>query len=340
MILTALAALFSYVPAIAQEPASRTVVQNPHGELKDECSSCHSAKGWKPAQVSKDFAHAPKTFPLVGAHATAKCMSCHTSLDFKHASTRCADCHKDVHRGELGADCGRCHTPRNFLDRSVMQKLHQTTRFQLTGAHLMADCQSCHAPLAQGHLSFINVPTECGACHLAAYQATASMGGGVPPHASVGFSTQCEQCHITVSWSNAAYNHAASGFALTGAHVHQPCSACHVTGYTNMASTCISCHQANYASTTAPVHSTVPAFAPTLCTDCHTTSSWQPSLWKHVNTWPNYTGRHVGVPCASCHGTGVYAGTSTTCVSCHAAQQHGEGPNCQNCHTTSGWGGG
>ena len=163
--------------AAPAEPAPRSVVQSPHGELKDACSSCHSATGWKPAQVSKEFEHAPKTFPLLGAHAQAKCMSCHTSLDFKHASTQCADCHKDVHRGELGADCGRCHTPRNFLDRSVMQKMHQTTRFALTGAHLMADCQSCHAPLAQGHLSFVNVPTECGACHLPAYEATASMPG-------------------------------------------------------------------------------------------------------------------------------------------------------------------
>ena len=313
--------------------ASRPVVQNPHGELKDECSSCHSASGWKPAQVSKAFQHAPKSFPLLGAHAQAKCMTCHTSLDFKHASTRCADCHKDVHRGELGADCGRCHTPRNFLDRSVMQRLHQTTRFALTGAHLMADCQSCHAPLAQGHLSFINVPTECGACHLPAYQATANMGGTVPPHATAGFSTQCEQCHITVAWSNAAYNHSLSGFALTGAHVRVACTQCHASGYANLQQTCVSCHLTAYNNTTNPAHSAV-GF-PTDCASCHSvTPGWANANFNHTA----FPSSHHNSTCAQCHPVNF---TTFSCRGCHG-DHHGKGYTdlqCYSCHQ-NGQGGG
>ena len=334
LILAAIAALFAALPAVAQQPAGKPVVQNPHGDLPYECTECHSAEGWKPAKVSKDFVHAPKTFPLVGAHATAKCMGCHTSLDFKHASTRCADCHKDIHRGELGTDCGRCHTPRNFLDRSVMQKLHQTTRFALTGAHLMADCQSCHAPLGQGHLSFINVPTECGACHLPAYQATASMGGSVPPHATAGFSTQCEQCHITVGWQQAQYNHASSGFALTGAHIKVACSACHANGYANLQTTCVSCHLVNYNNTTNPSHAS--AGFPTDCAACHPVNpGWAGANFNHTS----FPSNHGHSTCAQCHPVDF---NTFSCRGCHG-DKHNKGytdTQCLSCHQGGGGGGG
>lgn len=331
------AALLLVVPLAAQAPPSAQVkTTNPHGELTEPCASCHSADGWKPAHVSASFKHAPSRFPLLGAHARTSCRACHTSLDFKQVSDRCNACHVDVHGGELGADCGRCHTPRNFLDRSVMVRAHQTTRFPLTGAHLMADCQACHAPVAQGHLSFVNRPTQCAGCHFAKYALTTN-----PAHQAAGFSQVCEQCHLTISWDRAAYDHASSGFALTGAHKNLSCSTngCHADGvYAKRAGvSCVSCHLANFSNTTNPPHQT--AGFPQSCADCHSTATWAGARFAH--TWfPISSGRHSGIACTTCHATsGTY--TLFSCRTCHG-DTHGKNytdQQCYSCHPT-GQGGG
>jgi len=132
--LFAAASLALAIPRVTY--AQDAQVKNPHGaSLKEPCASCHSAKSWSPAIITPAFKHSPKRFPLEGAHQTANCRACHTSLDFKGVSTKCSVCHKDVHQGELGSDCAVCHSPRSFVDRSVMVQAHQTTRFPLTGAH-------------------------------------------------------------------------------------------------------------------------------------------------------------------------------------------------------------
>ena len=59
------------------------------------------------------------------------------------------------------------------------------------------------------------------------------------------------------------------------------------------------------------------------------------------------TGGHLTATCASCHADGVYAGKSTTCVSCHrtnydatrtpAHAAAGYSTDCTTCHTTTQW---
>ena len=170
--------------------------ESPHGQLQEQCALCHSPDGWRPAKVSKDFNHAKWGFALEGAHEQTACSACHASLDFSGAPKECVACHQDVHRGEFGADCSRCHTPRSFVDRSGMLRMHQTTRFPLTGVHLVADCESCHAPSAQGQFTFVNRGTACQDCHMQSFLATTN-----PNHQATGFSLECSQCHAVTTWT-------------------------------------------------------------------------------------------------------------------------------------------
>lgn len=327
------------VQAIA---AVRAKVDNPHGDLKEECSTCHSAEGWKPARVQASFDHGRRSgFALTGAHASADCMSCHTSLDFKHSDTQCQSCHTDPHRGEMGADCAHCHSARSFVDHSAMLRQHQMSRFPLTGSHAALECESCHRPSAQGRMQFVNTQADCQGCHMPDYRATRA-----PDHVAGGYPTDCTQCHATLTWSTARFDHDRSGFPLTGAHRTTACVQCHGDGvYRGKPTACFACHQADYSNATAPNH--VQAQLPHECANCHSTTAFRPAIYDHNNTQFPLTGAHAGATCNQCHGDGVYQGKSTACESCHTpdynattspAHSAAHFPlQCASCHNTAAW---
>jgi hypothetical protein len=314
---------------------------NPHGRFQEECSHCHTAAAWKPARISRDFDHARFGFPLEGAHAAARCLSCHASLEFGRAQRLCASCHEDPHRGEFGADCARCHRSRSFIDHAGMVRAHQLTRFPLTGGHAGLDCESCHPPAAQGRMQFVNTEVECMTCHANAYRNTAS-----PDHAAAGFPVECQVCHTPVAWNPARFDHARTAFPLSGAHRTALCAGCHGDGiYRGKSTDCVSCHRAEYDRTTDPGHAG--AGFPLTCASCHGTTRWTDARFDHAGTRFPLAGAHVAVACAGCHGDGIYRGKSTDCVSCHRADYDGTtGPPhaaagfalaCANCHGTSRW---
>lgn len=313
--------------------------QSPHGTLKQECATCHRSDGWTPVRISKAFNHGKLGFPLAGAHGSAACRACHQSLDFKGATSTCASCHTDVHRGELGADCSRCHTPRSFLDRTAMTRAHQLTRFPLEGAHLAADCTTCHAPAAQGNQQFGSRQTTCVSCHQTDY-ATAKN----PDHVAGGFPRECGTCHAVTAWNRARFDHSAARFALTGAHRAIPCAQCHINNqFTGIRADCVGCHQQDYNGAADPDHRT--AQFPTTCSPCHSTTAWQPASFDHNASSFPLTGSHKAVPCADCHGDGVYSGKPTACQACHLADfnrttapnhpQLGWPQTCITCHAGS-----
>ncbi len=328
------------VPAatVAQQPT----VQNPHGTLTQPCAVCHSPQAWKPARISSEFDHAKVArFPLQGAHAAVACKSCHTSLTFKGASRDCVGCHTDPHRGELGTTCGRCHTMRSFVDRAEMGRAHQLTRFPLTGAHVAVDCEACHTVAGQGQMTFAARATDCNSCHLKDYQATRN-----PDHTAGGFPHDCQSCHATASWMGARFDHNATRFPLSGAHLAVNCTQCHGTGgFGALPTTCVSCHQTDYNNARDPSHQQ--AQFPTDCTVCHTTTAWSGATFNHNATAFALTGAHVQATCTQCHGDGVYKGKPTACLSCHQTdynnakdpnhQQAQFSTNCTVCHTTSTW---
>lgn len=343
--IAALAALAFATPFAARSIASpqRPSAESPHGNFREDCALCHGPDAWKPARISKKFNHAKYGFPLDGAHAAATCVACHRTLDFTMEKSVCATCHEDVHRGEFGTDCAQCHTTRSFIDRSGMARRHQATRFPLSGAHAVIDCERCHGNEPSGHLRFVGISADCESCHLPLYRAAKD-----PDHVAGGFPLDCASCHTTVTWNFARFDHARTAFPLTGAHRTVACQACHGDGvYKGKSTDCVSCHLADYQGTNDPGHAA--AGFPTTCATCHTTASWSGSTFDHSTTAFPLTGAHLTVSCNGCHGDGVYKGKSTDCASCHlTAYQGTTDPNhaaatlstaCATCHTTASWAG-
>lgn len=323
--------------------AVRPRVDSPHGKFREECSMCHTADTWKVAKVQGSFDHSKYGFRLAGAHAAAGCLSCHTSLEFAKAATQCATCHTDPHRGELGTECARCHNDRSFIDRGPMLRAHQLTRFPLTGGHSGLDCESCHRPAAQGRMQFVGTRAECEGCHMDDYAAAKS-----PDHAAAGYPLECRACHATSSWDGAKFNHASTGFTLTGAHRAAACASCHVDDrYAGTPRDCASCHMTEYNAAT-PNHLTS-GFAAASCATCHNTTAWEGATVDHNAFGFPLTGAHAAAECAGCHGGGVYAGTPKDCFSCHATEYNAAVPNhasagfttgaCATCHNTTTWSG-
>ncbi|MBL0170938.1 MAG: hypothetical protein IPP90_09435 [Gemmatimonadaceae bacterium] len=319
-----------------------STVSSPHGtELREACASCHRADAWKPARIAPTFKHAERTFPLVGAHERATCLSCHKQLDFKGVTTTCASCHSDPHKGEFGVSCARCHNTRSFIDRGTAVRTHQASRFPLRGAHAIATCESCHIRTGPGQLQFAARSSSCQSCHAPTFRATKS-----PNHVAAHFSQDCTSCHTISTWTGASFDHNTTKFALTGKHQTATCAGCHAdNAYAGRSMSCVSCHQADYAAAAEPKHS---QGFPTACESCHGTAQWKGAKFDHqTQTKYPLTGKHVAATCVSCHKTGTYAGTPSTCLSCHQPdvdrtskpphRAAGFSNTCEGCHTTTTW---
>jgi predicted CXXCH cytochrome family protein len=86
---------------------------------------------------------------------------------------------------------------------------------------------------------------------------------------------------------------------------------------------------------------------PTNCSSCHTPMQWSPARFDHAGTRFPLTGAHRRVPCASCHGDGVYRGKNPDCYACHRPDYEGTtDPGhvaarfptaCASCHNTTRW---
>ncbi len=296
-------------PAVAR---AQSKVANPHGSYREDCSLCHSARGWKPVRISKKFDHEKFGVPLRGAHASVTCEQCHGSLDFAMVSAACVDCHADVHTGEFGTDCGRCHGTRSFIDRHDQVGLHRLTRLPLAGAHKTLDCEMCHRLAAPGAMRWVNTPTACEFCHTEEYLGTSN-----PDHVTAGFSRDCATCHDELTWRRANFDHAGTAFPLTGAHQRLACERCHIGGvFTGLSPACVSCHRQDYDSTTDPNHAAT-GFS-TNCITCHNTTGWAGARFDHAPWFPIYAGAHNGKwrTCADCHVNSA-SFAEFSCFGCH-----------------------
>ncbi|MBZ0267879.1 hypothetical protein K8I85_06975 [bacterium] len=303
-----------------------------------DCAACHNTGGWPGAT----FNHDTTAFPLTGQHVTVDCASCHVGGVYTGTPKDCYSCHQadyestsdpDHVAAGFPTDCTECHTTAGWPGATFD---HDTTAFPLTGAHVTTSCTDCHV----GGV-FAGTPTDCYQCHQAEFDATTN-----PNHAQAGFSTACADCHNTVSWPDGNFDHDATAFPLTGAHVSASCTQCHVGGvFAGTATDCYSCHQADYDGTTDPNH--VAAGFPTDCTECHNTAGWPGATFDHDATAFPLTGAHVTTSCADCHVGGVFAGTPTDCYQCHQSDFDGTtNPNhiqagfstaCADCHNTVSW---
>lgn len=287
------------------------------------CKSCHADhKGRGFALVRLDragFNHGLTNYPLTGGHARVPCAQCHAAGHrFRDAPQSCASCHaaKDPHRGQLGRECQACHTTGGW--KQPLPFDHARTGFALGGAHRTLQCLSCHVGQR-----WKGLPGTCAGCH--ARDDVHKGGNGA----------NCAQCHTVASWKSAGFDHAATGFALTGGHATVDCGDCHGANLANRhpARQCSGCHAR------ADVHKGGNGID---CAQCHTTRIWKQISFDHARlTGFPLLGAHRDALCAACHQQPArLVKAPVACVACHARDDRhkgGNGPDCGRCHDQASW---
>jgi NMD protein affecting ribosome stability and mRNA decay len=312
------------------------------------CEQCHTTSNWTGAT----FNHNLTNFPLTGMHTVPprQCTDCHVNNNYTITNTTCVSCHLTDFQGTNNPNhvtsnfpqtCEQCHDTTNWMDATFN---HSTTGFALTGLHTVPPraCSDCHNSQFGGPSGYSITSGACVTCHLKDFQGTTN-----PNHVTSGFAQTCDICHSTAGWIPATFDHATSGFPLTGAHATTPCASCHVNNnYSITDTSCVSCHQTDFNGATSPVPHT--GF-PTTCQQCHDTVAWTDGKFDHSTTGFALTGLHTVPPrlCTDCHVNNNYNLTSTTCVSCHLSDFNTTtNPNhvtanfpqtCDTCHDTTNW---
>jgi hypothetical protein len=262
------------------------------------------------------------------------CKSCHQAFDKTSQKKLCADCHKPVaadiaaHTGFHGknpqaaqAECRTCHAEHKGRGASLvhMDKAsfnHDQTDYPLRGAHVKVACASCHASGAK----FRAAPSSCVGCH-----------GKKDPHKGA-LGSACANCHTESSWKQVKFDHNATHFPLTGAHIKATCASCHADqNFKATPSACVSCH----AKKDAHKGSLGPA-----CGNCHSTTAWTPAKFDHARTGFPLVGAHAQADCSDCHAKGRYQDAKPSCVSCHRkddVHNNKYGVGCADCHNARNW---
>jgi hypothetical protein len=318
------------------------------GQLGSDCERCHPTSSEQFAAVG--FSHDRAVFPLLGLHRAVACAGCHkpeaavypsgtgTAVRFKGIAQACAACHKDPHLGQVGTACEGCHSveTRYLPDRFS----HARAKFPLDGRHAELACEKCHRretgvfPAGAGTaVRLTGLPMTCQGCH-------------ADPHAGQ-LGTRCEGCHTAATFRLIAYSHKPPAASLfTGRHLPLPCGACHkreegaypsgravAVRYKGLGTECVACHRDPHRG----------AFD-TPCATCHSPESWRVTsrAFHQASNFP-LEGRHLTVPCASCHLNGVVKGTPTACYDCHWIRRQDDryrtqlGGQCQDCHRPISW---
>jgi len=298
-----------------------------HGHLPNsttlQCTGCHTEHKGRDADIIKlvkeQFDHTQTDFVLRDAHKTASCTSCHPAgKKFREGPTTCVACHKsdEPHQGQLGNDCAACHSTSTWL---AARFDHGVTKFPLTNKHAAIACVGCHM-----NNRYKNTPMRCASCHTPDDVHRGSRGN------------DCAQCHTTVSWNTAKFDHAKeTGFALLGAHALTDCAGCHTSGRMEdpLPKTCSGCHRGQDAHA---------GRMGSKCETCHGSNDWRPANFDHVrDAHFALTGPHAKLSCDTCHTANVATQKlGTTCIACHRAQDAHAGQlgsACDQCHVADKW---
>src|SRR5579871_3385768 len=272
------------------------------------------------------------------AHARweAQCSSCHDRSNVRTQSALCLDCHKEIaadirtrhgYHGRMrnadATECRACHTEHKGRDADIVQLDrahfdHKLTEFPLEGAHRALGCDGCHKPAEL----WSKAPTDCVLCHR----------GDDVHHGQL--KRSCGDCHSSMSWSGARFDHNQTAFRLSGAHLTVACNACHIGGrYTGAPQTCVGCHATDdeHRGSRGPD-----------CGKCHNTNEWKSARFDHFKeTGFALLGAHDRLDCLTCHRTGNYhQQLPKDCFGCHHADDAHAGrfgAKCADCHDNDRW---
>jgi hypothetical protein len=315
------------------------------GKLGAACATCHSTQvAFRDVIEGGLFDHAKTAFPLMGAHRSVTCASCHVNGAYTGLSfSSCTSCHKDPHQPSFGAVCMTCHTTDAWRTTKVD---HSRTAFPLLGRHAAVACASCHKQRAMTVKPRSNT---CAACHVDVHRGT--------------FRQDCKSCHNESGFSKAPFDHRQTKFPLDGKHAPLACAACHTAqagaapigvakpatakrvragaaDFRGLRTMCVSCH--------SDVHN---GELSATCESCHTTATFAVNTYRHLRTPEFFAGQHAPVACGACHLTNQrtpanapvarpvalnvkFAGTATSCVSCHKDVHLGQvRRECESCHS-------
>ncbi len=296
------------------------------------------------------------------------CTSCH-DLAKRPPEYKCLECHQEIrkrldekrglHPSLVGGDrtgrsCVTCHSEHNGKDFPLIHwdgplpKFdHHRTGYTLEGRHAALACKTCHqperisiastGPIAMKDLSrtWLGLPARCIGCHADEHRGQ--------------LSTDCERCHDSSQWRNAAqFNHDRARFALAGAHTKVACQKCHTKAgdpkpYTKFRglpfAACAPCHNDPHRG----------SFRQS-CQDCHSSTIWKPlqvtTAFNHSTTNYPLEGKHQSLACSPCHLTSNFKAPvlHARCADCHRkdphrgqfAQREGGG-DCAGCHKVDGF---
>ncbi len=230
----------------------------------------------------------------------------------------------------LIVDCAECHNPNGWdVSPEEVKFDHNSTRFELTGAHNQVDCRTCHSTLV-----FEDAPSDCMSCHQDIHSQTVG--------------NDCARCHTSTSWlvDEIPELHESNGFPLSGAHANLSCVECHQSEtnlrFDRLGNECLNCHLDNYQQTTQPNHQQ--AGYSTDCLECHSPLAfgWNAEVVSH-DFFPLTLGHDIQ-DCAQCHNVNDFSAITPDCIACHAQdfasatnpnhQQLQFSNDCAACHTT------
>jgi len=299
------------------------------GQLGNDCTQCHNQDKFIPAN---GFDHNRARFALTGRHARIDCEKCHsTSTNLLPTGVEvayqqytglqfnlCTSCHQDHHQGRFGSNCEQCHSTAGWKSATTTGLDHDKTAFPLVGLHRTVKCTKCH-----GTKSLLTkIPhDQCADCHEDVHR------GQLAHRANNG---ACDNCHTVYGFLPARFtisDHSETHFPLVGAHLAQPCIACHkqeagaqgrsVMNFKMSSTSCESCHADTHRGQFKARGS---------CNACHSTESWSLASFDHGrDTEYPLTGAHLSIPCRSCHPQEVDANGSFVrfsplgkeCTDCH-----------------------
>ncbi|MFH1196820.1 MAG: cytochrome C [bacterium] len=218
----------------------------------------------------------------------------------------------------------------------------------MTSAHShlegLSNCTKCH------EIGEKVINSKCLACHTE-IKSRIDAGRGYHANSTVK-NKNCVGCHNEhhgrnfkiIHFDKKKFNHAQTGFNLTGKHSEIECKNCHdpkfitdaklkkkKSTYLGMTTECSNCHEDVHGNTLG-----------SKCGKCHSNNSFKPAgLFEHSSTKFLLTGKHTAISCTGCHKNYndnkkkiVFNISSfSNCSDCHKDVHQGKfGANCKDCH--------
>jgi hypothetical protein len=170
-------------------------------------------------------------------------------------------------------------------------------------------------------------------------------------HKSITEGLDCSACHTAASWKTLSdggaegFDHARTGFPLSGRHAQTACTGCHQSGV-QITRACTGCHEDPHQRRLGED-----------CSECHSARSFQrvDAFERHRRTRLPLTGMHAVADCTDCHRVttdGAWNRVPADCYACHAddyrrpslhpshvgtASSPPLSRNCAECHRATGF---